>query len=133
MKKKVLIVEDEMLVAMELEAIVEDFGFECVGIAPDAATALRLAETQPDIALVDVNLRDGETGPEIAAHLAELHDVAVIFVTGNPRAVHGKSKAALGALGKPVVADELGAVLDYATARRVGLPAIPPMALLCWA
>jgi two-component system, response regulator PdtaR len=61
MKAKVLIVEDEILVALSLQQALDAIGYETVGIAPDTETAFKMAEARPDIALVDINLRDGET------------------------------------------------------------------------
>ena len=67
---RVLIVEDEALVAAELEWLVLDAGHEPVGsaVAGDEAAALAGA-TQPDLALVDVNLGDGPTGGSAARGL----------------------------------------------------------------
>ena len=61
----VLIVEDEFLVALELEDILTDAGHTVVGIVPDQAAIHRLDKT-PEVALVDINLRDGPSGPTIA-------------------------------------------------------------------
>ena len=72
MRKKVLIVEDEIFVALEIEQIVEDAGFGVGAIAADRAAALAHAR-DCDIALVDLNLRDGPTGPQIGMELASQH------------------------------------------------------------
>ena len=85
MNAKILIVEDEMLVACEVEAVLGDLGHQVVGIAPDLDTAMELAAQPIDLALVDLNLRDGLTGPEIGKRLCALGNVAVLFVTANPR------------------------------------------------
>ena len=79
-KARILIVEDEFLVAANLEAILAERGYEPVGVAPDLKTALDLAAEKPDLALVDINLRDGETGPQIAERLCRDYGVAVVFV-----------------------------------------------------
>ena len=64
MAGRILIVEDEIIVAMDLEATLEDFGFETVGIAADKASALQLGATNPDVAYVAVlgNIFGGLTG-----------------------------------------------------------------------
>jgi|GEM_PF-2998509 len=59
MPAKILILEDEMLVAFEVEAVLGELGHEVVGIAPDMGTALSGAMRPIDLALVDPNLRDG--------------------------------------------------------------------------
>lgn len=129
MFRKVLIVEDEILVAASLEATVEDLGYEPVGIAPDAETALALAARRPDIALVDLNLRDGETGARVGARLAAEFGVAVLFITANPRRLGGGVPGTLGVLGKPSDEDSVAAALDYVAQRRRGLAPPPPPAI----
>ncbi|MEA3388728.1 response regulator [Sphingobium sp. CCH11-B1] len=100
MSKKVLIVEDEIFVALEIEQIVEDAGFTVQAIAADRDAALADAE-ECDIALVDLNLRDGPTGPQIGMELSTRHGVRVIYVTANPAQIGGASVAALGVITKP--------------------------------
>jgi DNA-binding NarL/FixJ family response regulator len=125
----VLIVEDEILVAASLEATVEDLGYEPIGIAPDAESALELAAARPDIALVDLNLRDGETGAQVGARLAAEYGVAVLFITANPRRLGGGIPGTLGVLGKPSDEDTVAAALAYVTQRRMGLAPPPPPAV----
>jgi CheY-like chemotaxis protein len=60
----VMVVEDELLIAMNLEALLEDFGARILGPAATVKEALRLLETErPDVALLDVHLRDGLVTP----------------------------------------------------------------------
>jgi CheY-like chemotaxis protein len=128
MSASVLIVEDEVLVAIDMEATIREFGFSTVGIAPDSEAALRLAAKKPDIAFVDVNLRDGPTGPEIGAKLSEA-GIVVIFVTANPRMLGLGVPGAVGVLNKPIDEEIIGSVLSYAAGLRRGEPAAPPAAL----
>ena len=65
MPTTILIVEDEFLIAVEMEAVVHDLGHESAGIADDMESALAKASEAIDVALVDVNLADGATGPRI--------------------------------------------------------------------
>ena len=60
MTSRVLIVEDELLIALDLQDTLEDDGHEVVGIARDMATALSHAQ-DASVALVDLNLTDGRT------------------------------------------------------------------------
>jgi CheY-like chemotaxis protein len=69
MSSKVLVVEDEIFVAIELESLLHDLGHQPVGIAADSRQALALAE-QAELAFVDVNLLDGPTGVEVGKALA---------------------------------------------------------------
>jgi len=99
MGKTALIVEDEIFVALDLERILLDAGYQVCGIAPDAKAAMECAGSC-DFALVDVNLRDGMTGPTVAERLMAEHGVRVVFVTANPSQIDG-GRGALGYVRKP--------------------------------
>ena len=100
MTKTALIVEDEIFVALDLERILTDAGYRVAGIAADSAGALEVA---PDcgFAFVDVNLRDGPTGPGIAAQIAHDHGIRVVFMTANPAQIGEGAGCALGYVRKP--------------------------------
>jgi DNA-binding response OmpR family regulator len=130
MSARILIVEDEMLVAMELEAILEDLGYVSVGIAPDMPTALELARLKPALALVDLNLRDGLTGPEIGRCLSGEHDASVLFMTANPRMLGAGVAGTIGVLTKPTDVKIVAAAVEYALRRKLGdVAAVPPSSL----
>jgi two-component system, response regulator PdtaR len=130
MTAKILIVEDEMLVACEVEAVLGDLGHEVVGIAPDLETAMALSTMPIDLALVDLNLRDGLTGPEIGKRLCARGGVAVLFVTANPRILGDGIAGAIGVLTKPTDETAVKAAVDYALRIRAGdTSATPPSAL----
>ena len=123
---RILIVEDEFIVALNLRQIMSNMGFEVIGIAPDAATAERLAEAKPDIALVDFNLRDGPTGPQIGAKLSQEHGTTVLFLTANAAQLGEGINGTIGVLSKPVDENSIESVLDFLVKHRVGEPASPP-------
>jgi PAS domain S-box-containing protein len=78
---RILIVEDEAIVAMDLRLHLQALGYESVGTAANATEALALAErTRPDLALMDISLEDGEDGIEAAGRLQAL-GVPVVFLT----------------------------------------------------
>ena len=131
---KVLIVEDENLIAMDVEDMVESSAVNAgvVGFASDKRRALALAPLA-DIALVDVNLADGPSGPEIGRILAETYGVTVIFMTGNPEMVQGGVDGALGVLCKPVSPRTVEQSLRYAIARRHQQRAPAPAAMRIFA
>ena len=82
MSRRVLVVEDESMVAMLIEDLIEDMGLQVAGSAASAAQALHMATTLAfDIALLDVNLGDGETSMETAAVLIE-RGIPFAFLTG---------------------------------------------------
>ena len=126
---RILIVEDEMLVATELEAILEDLGHAPAGIAPDLATALDLANGTIDLALVDLNLRDGLTGPEIGRLLSEKWKVTVLFITANPNLLGQGISGTVGVLAKPTSEADVKRAVDYALRVRNGETVAPPSGL----
>lgn len=128
MTRKVLVVEDEIFVATEIEHVVEDMGFVPVGIAADEASALALA-AETEIAFVDLNLRDGPTGSRIGQSLAHQHGVTVVFMTANPSQLGNGVPGTIGVLPKPVSDQDLRDVLAYAAARRDAVYATPPRRL----
>jgi DNA-binding response OmpR family regulator len=80
--RSVLIIEDEFLIALDLEATMFKLGFDVCALAPSARKARSLAmNDQPDVALVDVCLEGGREGIEIARWLREVCDVPIVFVT----------------------------------------------------
>jgi 1,2-diacylglycerol 3-beta-glucosyltransferase len=79
---RVLIVEDEAVLATTLELLIEDAGHTVVGWALDGTQARKLAANhEPDLALVDIQLRHGDDGVTVARDLAEQLGVRVIFLT----------------------------------------------------
>lgn len=128
MSSRVLIVEDEFIVASEIEEIIADMGHQSVGIAGDQRSALRLA-SETEIALVDLNLRDGPTGQDIGKILAQTHGVTVVFLTANPAQLGAGVPGTVGVLSKPVAEADLKEVINYAIQRRRAAAAAPPRRL----
>lgn len=121
-KLRVLIAEDEVLVSMFLCDLVEDAGFDVVGIARTASEAVAMAqEHRPDIALLDANLKGGSTGVSAAQALVRGQDIAIIFISGDSGLVNDPAVAALkpvAVVEKPCMPDELTAVLHQAARLR---------------
>ncbi|MBB4576515.1 response regulator [Rhizobium lentis] len=132
MKQRVLIVEDEFLIALDLGATVEGMGMQVAGLANDREQALQLAPSA-DIAFVDVNLADGPTGPELGRRLAEEYDIAVVFMTGNPETVADGVKGAVGVVQKPVMPSVVEQLVKYLAARRAGMFAVVPAQMTVFA
>jgi DNA-binding NarL/FixJ family response regulator len=122
---KILVVEDEIFVATEIEYVVSELGYQPIGIAADKVSAFDLAPLA-DIALVDLNLRDGPTGVEIGRLLAEQHGVTVLFMTANPSMLGDGVPGTVGVLPKPVGEDELIKAVNYAVAKRFAREAEAP-------
>jgi signal transduction histidine kinase len=118
---KLLIVEDEAIIALEIEMHLKDFGYEVVGIAADADEALRLAAVaQPDLALLDIVLRGERDGVETSTLLREQSGVPVIYLTGHSDPATLNRAIATGAYGyllKPYRPEELRAAVEVALAK----------------
>jgi CheY-like chemotaxis protein/DNA-directed RNA polymerase specialized sigma24 family protein len=82
---KVLIIEDEPLISMQLEALVSDLGHEVVGTAATRSQALEVFNNAPaGLILADIQLADGSSGIDAVEDLLRLADVPVIFITAYP-------------------------------------------------
>ena len=101
----ILIVEDEALVAANIEDVLAESGFRVAGVAASAAEAMSLAdEHRPRLALVDIRLTGPVDGIELACRLREQFGVPSIFLSGLiDSAITARAKAAqpLGFLHKP--------------------------------
>jgi CheY-like chemotaxis protein len=82
---RVLIIEDEPIIAMDIEAVVQDLGHTVVGIADtrDRAVAMAKAE-RPDIVLADIQLADGSSGIDAVRDILGEFATPVIFITAYP-------------------------------------------------
>lgn len=129
MTARILIVEDEALVAMELRLVLEDLDYIVVGTAPDARTARALATRGGvELALVDIHLRDGATGVALGQELGQAFGVTVLYMTANPGMVGHGVPGTMGVLTKPTDEAALRDSVEYALGRRHGEPArvVPP-------
>lgn len=111
---RVLIVEDEALLAMELEALVEDAGHRVVGWAMSSREATNMVEKiQADLAFVDVHLSDGPTGVDVAAYISRHRRSTVVFMTANPKRIPEDYVGAVGVIAKPYTMNGVSAALRY--------------------
>jgi CheY-like chemotaxis protein len=79
---RALIVEDEILIAMDLEAQIRKLGFDVCGVTSNAREALSLAmEDPPDLAIMDIYLNGTRDGIEVARQIRNLFATPVIFIT----------------------------------------------------
>ena len=100
---------------MELELVLTEAGCDVVGRAMDMPGAFEIAERErPDLSLVDINLLDGMTGPQIAERMVKHYGSAVVFLTANPEQIPEGYAGALGAVSKPFDDQTIRAVVDFA-------------------
>ncbi|WP_167072041.1 response regulator [Sphingomonas vulcanisoli] len=115
---RILIVEDEPLVAFDNEHFLRDAGYEIVATVdtvPEAAA--HIAAHKPDLVLADVSLSDGGNGLDIA-RAAKAKKIPVIFVTGSN--LDGEAKLAMGVLAKPYNQRDLLATIEAVDAKLGG-------------
>jgi len=120
MKQKILIVEDEFIVANDLRIMLEKAGYKVCGIAPSVVKALELiAAKEPDWILLDIFLQGDKTGIDLAGQLTEM-GIPFIYISANTnQGILEAAKATLpyGFLVKPFREKDLMVMLDIARYR----------------
>lgn len=83
-KKRVLIVEDDMIISLVIENMVKELGHEVVGKATSGEDAITLAtDHNPDLVLMDIRLKGDMDGIEAVTAIKEKIKTSVIYLTGN--------------------------------------------------
>ncbi len=83
-KYSILIVEDEPLIAEDIQGYLEENGFEVTGIANDGHTALEMLQAGlPDALLLDINLGSGPDGIELASKVRSMYEIPFVFLTSH--------------------------------------------------
>jgi len=117
-KGRILIVEDDPLIAMTMHQVLTLVGFEISGTAATVSDALCLAEnTRPDLAVLGIRLAGRRDGIEGAALLRQRLGLPVVFVAAQGDSAARRRAARLGPvafLDKPVHAQQLVEVIDHA-------------------
>lgn len=112
----VLIIEDEMLIALEIESLLADLGFETFDIADSPESALTSAVAhRPDLITADVRIIGGTGVEAVSAIHAALGPVPVVFVTGNVDELMNQDPFVL--VEKPITARALATACDWACAQ----------------
>ena len=120
---RVLIIEDEPIIAMDLQQLVENAGHEVVGIASSEDEAVAIAEAErPTLVLADVNLGSGGDGASAVARILARHRAPVIFVTAYPeRLLTGQDVEPAFIITKPFEPTTLAVATYQAVTRGVHL------------
>jgi len=115
---KILIVEDEPLIASYIEEVLGESGFEVAGIAASGPEALSLAaEAAPALALVDIRLTGPIDGIELACMLRQKYGLPSIFLSGlvdGETARRAETAQPLGFLPKPFLPSQVFKAIDRA-------------------
>jgi two-component system, response regulator PdtaR len=110
---RILIVEDEILIALELESVLQDAGHTVVEIAASSREAVDYgSKLKPDLAFVDIHLGDGPTGVYVARRLREM-GVIVLFMTANAKRIPEGYAGAQGVISKPYTERGVREALQY--------------------
>lgn len=119
--RRLIIVEDESILALDIERSLRAGGFDVRGVAADADEAVALVERErPDLVLMDIRLQGPRDGIEAALILKERFDVPVVFLTANsdPRTMdRAQQSEPMGYLLKPFKKPDLHNVVSIALAR----------------
>ena len=112
----VLIIEDEPLIAMDIEQLVEQLGHEVTGIARTRDEAARLLkEREPGLVLADIQLADGSSGIDAVNDILKSVNVPVIFITAFPdRLLTGERPEPAFQITKPFHPDMVKAMVSQA-------------------
>jgi DNA-binding NarL/FixJ family response regulator len=114
--RRIVIVEDELFVAMDIEAVVIKAGHQVVGFAGTADTAVAIVEqTDPDLVLMDIRLAGKRDGIDAAIEIRERFDVPSLIISANTdAAARERAKAAqpLGFISKPFDRNLLAVALN---------------------
>jgi len=115
---RVLVVEDNIFIALDLEAQLVEMGHDVVGIAATATKAIAMSrQSSPDIAIVDLQLADGSRGQDAAFVLRNEMGIPSVFVSGSLHQVTDDEKEAirpLAMLSKPLLPNELRRTIEAA-------------------
>jgi YesN/AraC family two-component response regulator len=115
---RTLIVEDELITALDLREILEAYDHEVVGTASNYDDALFLAKTEvPELALLDVNLHGDKDGISLAKTLREEFNIIIIFVTAYASRdvlTRAKQYSPNGYIVKPFTPDSIYAAIELA-------------------
>jgi two-component system, response regulator PdtaR len=118
---RILIVEDEFLIAMECEWILRNAGHEVVGTAADEQQALSLAESaRPDLVLMDIRLARSGDGIEVAKSILSRWGIRSLFVSAHgDRNTQSRARTIepVGWLTKPYTAGMLIDAVEEALVR----------------
>jgi DNA-binding LytR/AlgR family response regulator len=118
---KILIVEDEILIAANIASQLEAIGYEIVGIIPRGEEAIKLVQTKkPDLVLMDINLKGELDGIQTAQAMQQEANIPIIYLTANADDVHFNraiSTNAYAFISKPFRKLDLQRAIELASAR----------------
>jgi DNA-directed RNA polymerase specialized sigma24 family protein/CheY-like chemotaxis protein len=112
----VLIIEDEPIIALDIEGLVQDLGHHVLGIATTQGEAISMARAnRPGLVLADIQLADGSSGLNAVNDILRDTDMPVVFITAFPeRLLTGQKPEPAFLITKPFEPDAVKAVISQA-------------------
>ncbi len=111
---RVVIVEDEAIILMQLESLLEDTGHIVVGTAMSAKEAIPLIlESRPELVLLDLHLKDGSSGVDVARAVRDQADLTIVFLTANVLRLSENLEGAAAVMAKPFNEQALQGSIAY--------------------
>ncbi len=122
---RIMIIEDEPMIALDIETLISDIGHTSAGIATTRDEALALAKSsRPDLILSDIQLADGSSGIDAVADISKVLNVPVIFITAYPeRLLTGERAEPAFLITKPFQPSMVKAIVSQALFFSAGQPA----------
>lgn len=117
MAGKVMVIEDETIIAMDLKGIVQAMGHAVTGVARTHKAAVELAHgKRPDLILADIQLADGSSGIDAVNELLrDMGDIPVIFITAFPeRLLTGDRPEPAFLISKPYTEEQVRSAVSQA-------------------
>ncbi|MFT7005147.1 MAG: DNA-binding response OmpR family regulator [Sulfurimonas sp.] len=117
----IMIVEDESIIAMNIKETLFELEYQVFGVAPSIEKALKLLKKgMPDLILMDVFLKDGDNGIELAKTINEQYEIPIIFLTANSELstiTKASESSPYGYLVKPFKSVDLHSTIEMALQR----------------
>lgn len=125
---QVLVVEDEAILAMDIEATVEETGHMVMATASSLQEVQALETDQtPDVILLDMQLADASTGLDVCAYAIEhWPGTTIVFLTANPSKIPEDFSGARGVISKPFSRNGLISAINFISEAVVEPPPVSP-------
>ncbi len=124
-RSKIIIVEDEIIIALDLKLRLENLGYVVLNIAFNGEDAIKLTgETNPDLVLMDIQLNGEMDGITVANQIRRLHNVPFIYLTGshdNSLLERAKKTDPIGFISKPFDETEIQNLIERAILQKENL------------
>ncbi|WP_135606736.1 response regulator [Methanococcoides sp. NM1] len=113
--KKIVVVEDELIVGMMIKLKLEKMGYSVTGFASKGKDAISMVgEVHPDLILMDIRLKGGMDGIETAMKIRELYSIPIVFITADSSKATRERASLVGHQGyltKPFMDEDLGYIV----------------------